>query len=76
MPVQRVCRPDHTFRGFQGQIEAGSISAGDLITVLPQDLTDEPEEPADAPASEAPAESTQEKEPKKTNKASKDPKKA
>ena len=22
MPVQRVCRPDHTFRGFQGQIEA------------------------------------------------------
>ena len=21
MPVQRVCRPDHTFRGFQGQIE-------------------------------------------------------
>ena len=35
MPVQRVCRPDHTFRGFQGQIEAGRISAGDLITVLP-----------------------------------------
>ncbi len=23
MPVQRVCRPDHTFRGFQGQIEGG-----------------------------------------------------
>ena len=23
MPVQRVCRPDHTFRGFQGQIESG-----------------------------------------------------
>ncbi len=26
MPVQRVCRPDHAFRGFQGQIESGSIS--------------------------------------------------
>ncbi len=26
MPVQRVCRPDHTFRGFQGQVEHGSIS--------------------------------------------------
>ncbi|MGN0145142.1 MAG: sulfate adenylyltransferase subunit 1 [Clostridium sp.] len=35
MPVQRVCRPDHTFRGFQGQIEAGSIKAGDEITALP-----------------------------------------
>ncbi|MGN1115550.1 MAG: sulfate adenylyltransferase subunit 1 [Candidatus Ornithomonoglobus sp.] len=35
MPVQRVCRPDHTFRGFQGQIEAGEISAGDEITALP-----------------------------------------
>lgn len=35
MPVQRVCRPDHTFRGFQGQIEAGEISVGDEITILP-----------------------------------------
>lgn len=35
MPVQRVCRPNHTFRGFQGQIESGSISAGDEIKVLP-----------------------------------------
>lgn len=35
MPVQRVCRPDHTFRGFQGQIEAGSISVGDSIVTLP-----------------------------------------
>lgn len=35
MPVQRVCRPDHTFRGFQGQIETGSISVGDEIITLP-----------------------------------------
>lgn len=35
MPVQRVCRPDQSFRGFQGQIESGSVAVGDLITVLP-----------------------------------------
>lgn len=35
MPVQRVCRPDHSFRGFQGQIESGTIRMGDEITVLP-----------------------------------------
>lgn len=35
IPVQRVCRPDHTFRGFQGQIESGSISIGDEIVTLP-----------------------------------------
>lgn len=35
LPVQRVCRPDHTFRGFQGQIELGSISVGDEIVTLP-----------------------------------------
>ncbi len=35
MPVQRVCRPNSAFRGFQGQIERGSVSVGDEITVLP-----------------------------------------
>lgn len=35
MPVQRVCRPDHTFRGFQGQIESGKIAVGDTIVTLP-----------------------------------------
>ncbi|QGH36252.1 adenylyl-sulfate kinase [Gracilibacillus salitolerans] len=35
MPVQRVSRPNHTFRGFQGQIEAGNIKEGDEIISLP-----------------------------------------
>lgn len=35
MPVQRVCRPNHTFRGFQGEIETGTITVGDEITTLP-----------------------------------------
>jgi len=35
LPVQRVCRPDHTFRGFQGQIEAGELREGDELTALP-----------------------------------------
>lgn len=35
MPVQRVCRPNHEFRGFQGQIEAGGVTVGDVLTALP-----------------------------------------
>lgn len=35
LPIQRVARPDHTFRGFQGQIESGEISVGEEITSLP-----------------------------------------
>ena len=39
MPVQRVCRPDRTFRGFQGQAEAGSVSVGDTVRTLPSGET-------------------------------------
>src|SRR5699024_8182327 len=35
MPVQRVSRPNHTFRGFQGQIEAGNVKIDDEIIILP-----------------------------------------
>ena len=34
-PVQRVLRPDATFRGFAGQIASGTVRPGDEITVLP-----------------------------------------
>ena len=37
LPVQRVCRPDHTFRGFQGQIESGMIEVGDELVTLPSE---------------------------------------
>lgn len=35
MPVQRVCRPSLDFRGFQGQIESGSVRVGDTVRTLP-----------------------------------------
>ncbi|MFC3714824.1 sulfate adenylyltransferase subunit CysN [Luteimonas soli] len=35
MPVQWVCRPDHTFRGFAGTVAAGELAPGDAIVVLP-----------------------------------------
>ncbi|MGH9665955.1 MAG: elongation factor 1-alpha C-terminal domain-related protein, partial [Bryobacteraceae bacterium] len=38
MPVQRVVRPDHTFRGYAGQVASGAIHPGDEITVLPSGL--------------------------------------
>ena len=34
-PVQRVIRPDHTFRGFAGQIASGTVRPGDEIVSLP-----------------------------------------
>ncbi len=39
MPVQRVCRPDLTFRGYQGQPACGTLRVGDEITVLPSGET-------------------------------------
>ena len=35
LPVQRVCRPDRTFRGFQGEIAGGEITVGQEIETLP-----------------------------------------
>ncbi|PGV66239.1 adenylyl-sulfate kinase [Bacillus cereus] len=35
LPVQRVCYISNKFRGYQGQIETGTISIGDEITALP-----------------------------------------
>ena len=34
-PVQRVTRPDHTFRGFAGQIASGTVRPGDQVIVQP-----------------------------------------
>ncbi|HYL77066.1 MAG TPA: sulfate adenylyltransferase subunit CysN [Bryobacteraceae bacterium] len=34
-PVQRVVRPDHTFRGYAGQIASGTVRPGDAIVALP-----------------------------------------
>ncbi len=39
MPVQRVCRPDLTFRGYQGQCAYGQLRIGDTVTVLPSHET-------------------------------------
>ena len=42
-PVQWVCRPQseehHDFRGFAGRIEAGEVSVGDEVTILPSGRT-------------------------------------
>lgn len=35
MPVQRVCRPNQNFRGFQGNVVSGEINIGDTITCFP-----------------------------------------
>ncbi|GGX60151.1 sulfate adenylyltransferase subunit CysN [Saccharospirillum salsuginis] len=35
LPVQSVVRPDLSFRGFTGTLEAGALAIGDEITVFP-----------------------------------------
>jgi sulfate adenylyltransferase large subunit len=59
-PVQRVVRPDQTFRGYAGQIASGSVSPGDNVLILPAgrrsriksiDTFDGPLERAHAPMS-------------------------
>jgi len=35
MPVQWVCRPDQNFRGYAGQVVAGTLAPGDEVVVLP-----------------------------------------
>jgi len=38
-PVQRVLRPDHSFRGYAGKIASGTVRRGQNITVLPSGRT-------------------------------------
>jgi sulfate adenylyltransferase large subunit len=35
LPVQLVLRPDHTFRGYAGQILSGTVRVGDTVTAWP-----------------------------------------
>jgi sulfate adenylyltransferase subunit 1 len=35
MPVQRVIRPNHNYRGFAGQIACGTLRPGDTVVALP-----------------------------------------
>ena len=37
LPIQRVIRPDQDYRGFAGQIAAGSVWPGDRVVALPSD---------------------------------------
>src|SRR5580698_467625 len=39
LPVQRVIRPNQNFRGFAGQIAAGTVRRGDSIVALPSGHT-------------------------------------
>lgn len=35
LSVQRVCRPDESFRGYQGTVSGGSLSVGDTAAIAP-----------------------------------------
>ena len=39
MPVQLVSRPDHSFRGYAGQIVSGRVALGDPLTIFPSGVT-------------------------------------
>ncbi|MDQ2833569.1 MAG: sulfate adenylyltransferase subunit CysN [Acidobacteriota bacterium] len=39
LPIQRVIRPDQNYRGFAGQIAAGTIRKGDTVLALPSGRT-------------------------------------
>jgi len=39
LPVQRVIRPDQNYRGFAGQISAGTVRKGDVVLALPSGRT-------------------------------------
>ena len=38
MPVQRVNRPDASFRGYSGSVASGAVRPGDAVVVLPSGL--------------------------------------
>ena len=38
-PIQRVLRPDQTFRGYAGQIASGAVRPGDTVYALPSGRT-------------------------------------
>ncbi|VAW21086.1 Sulfate adenylyltransferase subunit 1 [hydrothermal vent metagenome] len=38
LPVQRVCRPNEGFRGYQGTVAGGAVKPGDSLIVLPASI--------------------------------------
>ncbi len=38
LPVQRVCRPNEGFRGYQGTVAGGAVKPGDSLVVLPASI--------------------------------------
>ena len=36
LSVQRVSRPDESFRGYQGTVSGGPVAVGDAVSILPQ----------------------------------------
>ena len=35
LPIQRVCRPNSSYRGYQGELMRGSLAVGDEVYLLP-----------------------------------------